>query len=71
MDEHVFNNGEARPAECIFRSSDIVLLGYWARQVRTFNIGRDASPVKSRRKKRGESSATAATAKIFEIPKRD
>ncbi len=31
LDEYIFNNGEARPSKCMFRSADLVLLSYWLR----------------------------------------
>lgn len=31
LDEFVFNDGTARPANITFRESDLVLLGFWSR----------------------------------------
>jgi prophage maintenance system killer protein len=31
LDEHVFNDGTARPADLTFTSSELVLLGFWHR----------------------------------------
>ncbi|MEO8725566.1 MAG: hypothetical protein ABI383_05535 [Acidobacteriaceae bacterium] len=29
LDENLFSSGEARPAVCVFRRSDLVLLAFW------------------------------------------
>lgn len=29
LDENIFNNGDQRPPECVFRSSDLVVLAFW------------------------------------------
>jgi hypothetical protein len=31
LDEHVFNDGNARPAEVTFETSDLLLIGFWHR----------------------------------------
>ena len=31
LDEHVFNDGTARPPEVTFEASDLLLLGFWHR----------------------------------------
>ena len=31
LDEHIFNNGTARPSDLTFTNSDVVLLGFWRR----------------------------------------
>jgi hypothetical protein len=31
LDRYIFNNGEPRPAQCSFRSADLVLLSFWLR----------------------------------------
>jgi hypothetical protein len=33
LDEHIFNDGTARPEKVTFRSSDLVLLQFWLRMV--------------------------------------
>jgi hypothetical protein len=32
LDEHLFTREEPRPAECQFRSADLVLISYWLRR---------------------------------------
>ena len=38
LDEHIFNNGERRPAKCLFRSSDLLLISYWLRTEMTAKV---------------------------------
>ena len=38
LDENIFNNGERRPADCLFRSSDLLLIAFWLRNEITAKV---------------------------------
>ena len=38
LDRYIFNNGEPRPAQCSFRSTDLVLLSFWLRNGDSGNV---------------------------------
>jgi hypothetical protein len=38
LDEHIFNNGTARPAEVHFTQSDLLLLSYWCDKPRNNKV---------------------------------
>ena len=75
LDDHVFNNGERRPAECLFRNSDLVLISYYLRKGGVVRELLGRNPKKQRNRQRSpKPSGDEQHAKldnVLAMPKRD